>query len=66
MKKAFGDDAQAYFNQLNNMSYGKPDSITGITNLKSAYFVTPKDSAWSDTAFAWFCIETLINRQLVH
>ena len=56
MKKAFGDDAQAYFNQLNNMSYGKPDSITGITNLKSAYFVTPKDSAWSDTAFAWFCI----------
>ena len=56
MEKAFGDDAQAYFNLLNNMSYGKPDSITGITNLKPAYFVTPKDSGWSDTAFAWFCI----------
>ena len=56
MEKAFGNNAQAYFNLLNNMSYGKPDSITGITNLKSAYFVTPKDSAWSDTAFAWFCI----------
>lgn len=56
MEKAFGDDAQAYFNLLNNMSYGKPDSITGIANLKPAYFVTPKDSGWSDTAFAWFCI----------
>ena len=56
IEKAFGDDAQTYFNLLNNMSYGKPDSIAGISNLKPAYFVTPKDSGWSDTAFAWFCI----------
>ena len=42
MEKTFGDDAQAYFNLLNNMSYGKPDSIAGIANLKPAYFVTPK------------------------
>ena len=56
IEKAFEDDAQAYFNLLNNMSYGKPDSIAGIANLKPAYFVTPKDSGWSDTAFAWFCI----------
>ena len=56
MEKAFGNDAQAYFNLLKNMSYGKPDSIAGIANLKPAYFVTPKDSGWSDTAFAWFCI----------
>ena len=56
MEKAFGNDAQAYFNLLKNMSYGKPESIAGIANLKPAYFVTPKDSGWSDTAFAWFCI----------
>ena len=56
MEKAFGNNAQAYFNLLNNMSYGKPDSIAGIANLKPAYFVTPKDSGWSDTAFAWFFI----------
>ena len=56
MEKAFGNNEQAYFNLLNNMSYGKPDSIAGIANLKPAYFVTPKDSGWSDTAFAWFCI----------
>ena len=56
MEKAFRDDAQAYFNLIDRMSYGKPDSIAGIANLKPAYFVTPKDSGWSDTAFAWFCI----------
>ena len=56
MEKAFRDDAQAYFNLLNKVNYGKPDSIAGIANLKPAYFVTPKDSGWSDTAFAWFCI----------
>ena len=55
-EKAFGDDAQAYFNLIDKMSYGKPDSIAGIANLKPAYFVTPKDSGWSNTAFAWFCI----------
>ena len=54
--KTIGDDAQAYFNLLNKVNYGKPDSIAGIANLKPAYFVTPKDSGWSDTAFAWFCI----------
>lgn len=56
MEKAFGADAQAYFNLLDKMNYGKPDSIIGTTNLKPAYFVTPKDSGWSDTAFAWFSI----------
>ena len=56
MEKAFGNNAQAYFNLLNNMSYGKPDSIAGIANLKPAYFITPKDSGWSDTTFAWFCV----------
>ena len=56
MEKAFRDDAQAYFNLIDRMNYGKPDCIAGIANLKPAYFVTPKDSGWSDTAFAWFCI----------
>ena len=56
MEKAFGNNAQAYFNLLNKVNYGKPDSIAGIANLKPAYFVTPKNNGWSDTAFAWFCI----------
>lgn len=56
MEKAFGSDAQAYFNLLDKMSYGKPDSIAGISNLKPAYLVTPQSESWSNTAFAWFCI----------
>ena len=51
MENAFGNNVQAYFNRLNNMSYGRPDSIAGIANLKPAYFITSKDSGWSDTTF---------------
>ncbi len=56
MEKAFGDNPQSYFDLLAKMDYGKPDSIIGIANLKPAYFVTPKDSNWTKTAFAWFSI----------
>ncbi|WP_167511701.1 penicillin-binding transpeptidase domain-containing protein [Bacteroides sp.] len=56
MEKVFGNDVQTYFTMLDKMSYGKPDSIIGITNLQSAYFITPKDNNWTKTAFAWFCI----------
>lgn len=56
IEEAFGDTPQSYFDLLTKMNYGKPDSIIGIANLKPAYFVTPKDSGWSNTAFAWFCI----------
>ena len=54
-KRAF-EEEQAYFDMLDKMSYGKPESIEGLDSLKSAYIVTPKDSCWSNTALAWFCI----------
>lgn len=56
IEKAFDDNPQTYFTLLDKMNYGKPDSITGIANLKSACFVTPKDKDWNDTVFAWFYI----------
>lgn len=56
IEKAFEDNAQSYFDLLAKMDYGKPDSITGIANLKPTDFVTPKDSNWTKTAFAWFSI----------
>lgn len=56
MEEAFGDTPQSYFDLLTKMNYGKPDSITGISNLQSAIFVTPKDTGWTNTAFAWFSI----------
>ena len=55
MEKAF-NNPQAYFDLLANMSYGKPDSITGIANLKPAHFVTPKDNNWAKSDFAWSSI----------
>lgn len=56
MEKAFGDNPQTFFDLLANMSYGKPDSITGIANLKPAHFVTSKDNNWTKTAFVWSSI----------
>ena len=54
-KRAF-EEEQAYFDMLDKMSYGQPENIEGLDSLKAAYFVTPKDSGWSNTALAWFCI----------
>jgi len=56
MEIAFGNTPQSYFDLLAKMNYGKPDSITGIANLKPAYFITPKNENWNNTAFAWFSI----------
>lgn len=56
VEAAFENNPQSYFYLLDKMSYGKPDSIKGISNLKPAYFVTPKNKDWNDTAFAWFSI----------
>ena len=56
MEKAFANNPQSYFDLLANMNYGKPDSITGIANLKPAHFITPKDNNWTKTAFVWSSI----------
>ena len=56
MEKAFANNPQSYFDLLANMSYGKPDSINGIANLKPAHIVTPKDNNWTKTAFVWSSI----------
>ena len=55
IERAF-EEEQAYFDMLDKMSYGQPESIVGLDDLKPAYFVTPNDSSWSNTALAWFSI----------
>ena len=55
IERAF-EEEQAYFDMLDKMSYGQPDNIVGLDDLKPAYFVTPNDSNWSNTALAWFSI----------
>lgn len=56
MEEAFGDTPQSYFDLLAKMDYGKPDSITGISDLQSAHFITPKYKNWDNTSLAWFSI----------
>lgn len=56
MENASGDNPQSFFDLLAKMNYGKPDSITGIANLKPAYFITPKDINWTKSDFAWSSI----------
>ena len=46
MEKAFGNNPQAYFDLLANMSYGKPDSINGIASLQP-YKITEKNITWN-------------------
>lgn len=56
IEEALDDTPQSYFNLLTKMDYGKPDSIAGISNLKPAQFITPKDKNWDNTSLAWFSI----------
>lgn len=55
IERAF-EEEQAYFDMLNKMGYGQPENIEGLDSLKAVHFVTPKDSGWSNTSLAWFCI----------
>ena len=47
IQKTFKGDEQRYFELLDKMSYGKPDSIDGIDNLRPMFFTSPKDSVWA-------------------
>ena len=47
IQRTFKGNEQRYFELLENMSYGKPDSIDGIDNLRPMFFTSPKDSVWA-------------------
>ena len=55
IERAF-EEEQVYFDLLNRMSYGQPENIEGLDDLKASHFITPNDSGWSNTSLAWFCI----------
>jgi len=57
IEKVYGENPQTYFDALERMKYGKPDSINGLPDLKPVNFVTPNHSAWNnDNALTWFSI----------
>ena len=46
--KTFGDNPQQFFDILDKMSFGKPDTIEGIKGLKASNYSCPKDSDWTN------------------
>ena len=56
VQKTYGDNQQEFFNQLDKMSFGKPDSIEGIEGLKPTYYSSPKDSNWISRRIWWSAI----------
>ena len=54
VKKAFGK-GQGYFEMLEKMSYGMPDSIEGITGLKKGELKNQQFNR-NETYLAWSCI----------
>jgi cell division protein FtsI (penicillin-binding protein 3) len=54
--KAFGKNQQQFFDLLDKMSYGQPDSIEGIVGLKPTIYTSPKDSNWVSSDLWWSAI----------
>lgn len=55
VERAFDHDSD-YFDMLDRMGYGCPDSIPGLPGLKKGSCVTPQDTAWDRNNFPWVCL----------
>ena len=51
--KVFGNKQQDFFDLLDKMSFGKPDSINGIEGLKPTSYSSPKDFNWVNWKIWW-------------
>ena len=54
--RAYGSNPQAFFDQLNKMSFGQPEYIDGIEGLKPSSYCCPKDSDWVNWKLWWSAI----------
>lgn len=54
--KAFGKNQQQFYDMLDKMGYGQPDSIEGIVGLKPTTYNSPKDSDWVNYNMWWSAI----------
>ena len=54
--KVFHDHQQQFFDMLDKMSFGQPDSIEGINGLKPSVYSSPKDGEWSSWKIWWSAI----------
>ena len=53
IRKVFKGKELKYYEMLDKMSFGKPESIDGIKELKPMIFSSPKDSTWASTQLLW-------------
>ena len=47
---------QDYFNKLDSMSFGQPNTIEGIEGLRPSVYSSPKDSDWVNKDILWSAI----------
>ena len=52
----FKGHEQDYFNKLDSMSFGQPNSIEGIEGLRPSVYSSPKDSDWLNKDILWSAI----------
>lgn len=52
----FKGHEQDYFNKLDSMSFGQPNSIEGIEGLRPSVYSSPKDSDWMNKDILWSAI----------
>lgn len=56
VNNVFGNNQQAFFDQLDKMSFGQPDDIEGIDGLKPTSYNSPKDKDWKNYYLWWSAI----------
>lgn len=56
VNKAFGESQQQFFDALEKMNFGQPDSIEGIEGLIATSYRSPKDSDWLSSEIWWNAI----------
>ena len=53
IQRIFKGKEQSYYEFLDRMCFGQPDSIEGIKGLKHMVFSSPKDSIWASRQMLW-------------
>jgi cell division protein FtsI (penicillin-binding protein 3) len=56
VNRVFGNNSQVYFEQLDKMSFGQPETIDGIDGLKPTSYYSPKDKDWRNYYLWWSAI----------
>ena len=54
--KTFRNNQQQFFDLLDRMSFGQPESIDGIEGLTANRYTSPKDSDWLNRRIWWSAI----------